>query len=473
MNRPSPSAPRPNQWPVVVAAGLILFMIQLDALTVATVMPVITDRLETTPATAQWAMLGFTLPAIALVIPVGGWLARIGRRPAVLLSVAGFAAGGVLVAVAPGIEWLIGARVLQGAFAAVTFVLMPLVAAEAVAPALRGRAMGLVFAIGPLGGITGPFLGGLLAEQFGWRAAFLLNLPVAVVVLALASRLPRTLPARAPSRSFLIETAYLLAAFAPPLLALTLAVESHPAWLALVLLGAPGLVAWLRTPPGRQVRRLSGVSAIRGSLIALWSQTAVQASLMMLLPFFLSRELGAGTAQLGLPTMAMAAATAATSSLAGWLTDRWGAARTAALGMAAITVAVVNLLPFDPQWSMFELLWRIGLVGVGIGLFAGAQTAMTLTATPPHLTATASGAISLFRQTALAAAPSLATLGWGLSGYSLEGMRFVLVGACALGALGLLALIARRRAPIDVATPAPSQSTSRAGTRNRFQAVRS
>ncbi|MEU6860362.1 MFS transporter [Glycomyces sp. NPDC046736] len=446
MNRPahnsrSDTASPANRWSIVVAAGLILFMVQLDAFTVATVMPVITDDLQTTPAIAQWAMLGFTLPAIALVIPVGGWLGRVGRRPALLMSVAGFAATGVLVAAAPGVEWLITGRVLQGAFAAITFVLMPLIAAEAVAPALRGRAMGLVFALGPIGGITGPLLGGLLAEQFGWRAAFLLNLPVAVAVLVLGRRMPRTLPLRGPSKSTLVETVYLLIAFTPLLIALTLAVELHPAWLALALLGVVGFVKCLRTGSGAEVRQMMRIKAARGSLWALWAQTAVQGTLLMLVPFFLARELALPAAKLGIPTMVMAATTAATSFVAGWLTDRWGAARTTFVGLAFIALATVNLLPLNPEWTMFDLLWRIGLVGVGVGLFGGAQTAMTLEATPERLAATASGAMSLFRQTAIAAAPSLATLGWGLSGYSLDGMRLVLIAAAAIGFLGLIPLL--------------------------------
>jgi MFS family permease len=436
---PSPAA-QPNRWSMVVAAGLILFMINIDVFTVATVIPAITADFRVSPAAAQWAVLGFTLPAIALVIPAGTWLAKVGRRPALLLSVGGFAALGAGVALAPDIGWLITARFLQGGFAAIMFVLLPLIAAESVTPALRGRAMGLVFAIGPAGGVAGPVLAGLLADQFGWRAAFLLNLPVAAAILAIAARQPRTTPLRAPDRSALLQVACLLVAATATLTSLTLAVEIDPVWLSLLIITAPAVIAWLRTGPGRDVRLLFG--AARAPLLSLAAQSSVQLVLLLMIPFFLTRELHADETQVGLPGMLLAATMAATSLAAGWLTDAWGAHSTAALGMAVTTGGAAAFAFLDPTWTLGDVLWRIAIVGIGVGLYASAQTAMTLAATPPHLVSTASGTLSLVRQSALAVAPSLATLAWGLAGYSLAGMRGVLAGAAAIGLLGFLALAA-------------------------------
>jgi MFS family permease len=437
----SPAA-QPNHWSMVVAAGLILFMINIDVFTVATVIPAITADFRVSPAAAQWAVLGFTLPAIALVIPAGTWLAKVGRRPALLLSVGGFAALGAGVALAPDIGWLIAARFAQGAFAAITFVLLPLVAAEAVPPALRGRAMGLVFAIGPVGGIAGPILAGLLADEFDWRAAFLLNLPVAAAILAIVLRRPRTEPLRAPDRATLVQAAYLLVAAAATLTALTLTVELGPIWLLLLPVAAPPVVAWLRTGPGRDVRGILGVPRARASLLSLAAQASVQLVVMLMVPFFLTDELQVGEAVVGLPGMTLAATMAATSLAAGWLADSWGARPTAALGMAVMTGGAASIAFLSPEWTIVDLLWRIALVGIGTGLYASSQTAMTLAAIPPHLASTASGAISLFRQCAIGMAPSLAMLAWGLAGYSLAGMCGVIAGAAAIGLLGFLALAA-------------------------------
>jgi MFS family permease len=186
---------------------------------------------------------------------------------------------------------------------------------------------------------------------------------------------------------------------------------------------------------------------------------------MLMIPFFLSGELRVAESVIGLPGMVLAATMAATSLAAGWLADAWGTRPTAALGMAAMTGGAAAIAFLSPEWTIIDLLWRIALVGVGVGLYASSQTAMTLAAIPPRLASTASGAISLFRHSAIGMAPSLATLAWGLAGYSLAGMRAVIAGVAVIGALGLLALLTSAadrtrpaREPVASATAASQRS---------------
>jgi MFS family permease len=87
----------------------------------------------------------------------------------VTFAVSGFTLASVAVGLAPSIGWLIAVRVLQGAFAALLFALIPVLATLASRPASRGRAMGIVMTLGPLGGVTGPVLGGLLIEHLSWQ----------------------------------------------------------------------------------------------------------------------------------------------------------------------------------------------------------------------------------------------------------------------------------------------------------------
>lgn len=441
---------RQNRWWVVIAAGLSLFMVQLDALTVSTALPTIEERLHTTPGIAQWVMLGLTVPAIALLFPAGRWLHRVGQRPALLVTVAGFVGVGALAALSPNIGWLIAARIVQGGFGAVLFVLMPLLVTAAVAAPMRGRAMGIMFTLGPLGGVVGPGLGGTLVDHVGWQAIFLINVPVAVTVLAIAVvAMPRTVPLARPDRGMLAESSALLAATAVILVALTLAAEQHPAWLVLIAVAAPVVLNWLRQPSGRAVRALWRVPDVRAPLIALWAQTTGQIVLMFMIPFYLRDELDAGSAATGLIMVVLAAGMMTASPIAGWLTDTWGARRTAALGMAVLTTGFATAIRLDPGWSTIDVAWRMGIVGIGIGLFAGAQTAMAMAAAPAELSESASAAISLARQIGIGTGPALATMVWALSGYDLTGMRLAIVLVTMCGLTGFLAL-ARPRAQRQV-----------------------
>ncbi|MFF1798906.1 MFS transporter, partial [Kitasatospora sp. NPDC058263] len=181
-------AEQPDRWILVVAAGLLSFVAMLDMNVVNLALTDIAAGLHVSSTTAQWAVLGYQLPLVALLLPAGRWLGQVGARSALLLAVSCFALCSVLAAVAPWAGWLIAARLAQGAFGAVLFVLMPVLAATAVRPQLRGRAMSVPATLGPLGAVTGPVLGGLLLDHVGWRAIFLVKLPVCLVALAIAYR---------------------------------------------------------------------------------------------------------------------------------------------------------------------------------------------------------------------------------------------------------------------------------------------
>src|SRR5687767_4466258 len=139
-----PAAPTRDRWWLVAALGLAVFMAMLDMSIVNVALPGIEREFSTRTSVTEWIVLGYMLPLVALTLPSGRWLDRIGKRAALVLSVTGFAAASVAAGLSPGIGWLIGARVVQGAFGAILFALTPALATTAVGPHARGRAMGIV-----------------------------------------------------------------------------------------------------------------------------------------------------------------------------------------------------------------------------------------------------------------------------------------------------------------------------------------
>ncbi|WP_263106643.1 MFS transporter, partial [Kitasatospora sp. DSM 101779] len=183
--------PQQDRWGLVAVAGLLSFTALLDMNAVNLALPAVANDLGVAQSTAQWAALGYQLPLVALLLPAGRWLDGVGLRAAVQLAAGGFALGGAASALAPTAGWLIAARAAQGVFGALVFVLMPVVAARAVRPALRARALSVPATLGPLGAVTGPALGGPLLDAAGWRAV----LPIAVpVCLATVWTVRRTAP---------------------------------------------------------------------------------------------------------------------------------------------------------------------------------------------------------------------------------------------------------------------------------------
>jgi len=178
-----------NQWWLVVAAGPAVFMASVDLSIVTAALPVIEHDLGLSTSTAEWVVLAYLLPLAGLALPSARWLDTVGRRPALAFSLTGFALASLAAGLATNLGWLIGARLAQGAFGALLFALVPALATTAVQPEARGRAMGLITTLGPLGLISGPVLGGLLVEGPGWPWIFFVNLPVSLVVLLAGLRL--------------------------------------------------------------------------------------------------------------------------------------------------------------------------------------------------------------------------------------------------------------------------------------------
>src|SRR5919204_5538877 len=107
-----PVTETPNNWWLVIAAGLAVFMVALDSSIVNVALPSIGQGFRAAATVTEWTVLGYLLPAVALVLPAGRWLDRSGKRPAFAMAIIGFALSSGAAGAAPGIGWLIAARVL-------------------------------------------------------------------------------------------------------------------------------------------------------------------------------------------------------------------------------------------------------------------------------------------------------------------------------------------------------------------------
>jgi EmrB/QacA subfamily drug resistance transporter len=169
----------------VAASGMAM----LDATIVNVALPHIGDDFDVTVSSLQWVLTGYLL-ALASLILLGGALGdRYGRRKVFLIGTVWFAAASLLCGAAPNVDVLIGARVLQGIGAALLTPGSLAILQASFRERDRARAVGAWSGLGGVAGAIGPFLGGWLVDGPGWRWAFLINVPVAalVVVCALAS----------------------------------------------------------------------------------------------------------------------------------------------------------------------------------------------------------------------------------------------------------------------------------------------
>jgi MFS family permease len=450
-----------DRWSLVVAAGLAIFMAQLDTTIVLVALPAIAEDLELPRGAAQWVMLSYLVPLIALSLRAGRWVDRVGLRPALTLAVTIFAVASVAAALAPSTVWLVLARVGKGVAGALLLAAAPALAATAVRTTTRGRALAVVATLAPLGGMSGPALGGLLVGRWGWPSIFLVNLPVAAVVLVLVlSRAAPGGPLRMPDRGWATDVLLLGGAAVALLLGLTPSDSGglDALWLAPVGIALAAL--WWRTAGARDLRAmlasvplLAAHGAFAGTYLAV---LAVQ----FLIPFFLRQSLGASAGVIGATMLAYPAATAVMGPVSGWAADRWPPRVVAAIGAALLAVALLVLAPLHGGWSAPAVAVRLAIIGAAFGLFVTPNQTFALSLVPDRALGATSASTNLARLIGLAAGPATATTAWALSGYSTAGMRagVLTAGTVAAGSAALLLLTGRRSSSGEVERTTPTTS---------------
>ncbi|MFI2224659.1 MFS transporter [Streptomyces fradiae] len=461
---PSGHVPEPaDRWLLVAVAGMLSFVAMLDMNIVNIALAAISDSLDVSAATAQWAVLAYQLPVVALLLPVGRWLDGVGQRSALLVAAGGFTLCSALAAAAPWAAWLTAARLAQGAFGAVLFVLMPVLAIRSVRPEARGRAMSVPATLGPLGAVTGPAVGGLLLDHLGWRAVFLVKIPVCLLALAVAWRaMPGDGRLRALDRRSLADAVLVAAGVTVLLVSLTLSYDA-PAWLLLVPAAVPPLWWWLRGPGGRPVTgalRASGAYPAHGAVLGL---AAAFAAMHYVAALHLQRDSGFTATATGLTLLAFPLGMGVAGPVGGRLADRYGARPAAVAGACLTAAGLLLLVPLGDGWTPLDIAWRLALAGVGMGLNGGPTQALVMGSAPPERTATVASTLQLSRSLGFTVGPALATAAWGLSGPGggvTAGLALAAVAACA--AVPLIAVRGRAEtAPATgpSGTPAPAPGT--------------
>ena len=176
-----------GRW-VLLASILGSGLAGIDATVVNVALPAIGRDFHTDFAALQWTVSAYSLTLASLILLGGSLGDRYGRRRVFCIGVAWFAIASLLCGLAPTASLLIAARALQGIGGALLTPGSLAMIQASFAPEDRGRAIGAWSGIGGVATAIGPFLGGYLVEAASWRWVFLINVPLAVVVIVVAQR---------------------------------------------------------------------------------------------------------------------------------------------------------------------------------------------------------------------------------------------------------------------------------------------
>lgn len=175
-------------WMALSVSTLVVFLVVINITTVSIAFPSIRRDYDASDAYLSWVISAYNV-AVGTFLLVAGRLAdSVGRRRVYLPGVAIFGVGSMLCALAPGVGWLIAARVVQGIGGSITMAAGFAVMLPEFPPTRRATAIGVSGAAGSLGAVVGPFVGSILIDAFSWRSVFWLNVPLCALVLVLGPR---------------------------------------------------------------------------------------------------------------------------------------------------------------------------------------------------------------------------------------------------------------------------------------------
>jgi EmrB/QacA subfamily drug resistance transporter len=358
---------------------LPMFLAVADQTIVATALPSIASDFGEVER-VSWVVVSYLI-ANTIAAPVYGRLGdSFGRRRMMLTALVIFMAGSVFCALAPNLELLTAARVLQGFGGGGLMTQSQALVGETIPPRERGRYQGYLAGVSVSSSTFGPVAGGYLTETFGWRSIFLVNIPLGLVAVLLVLRLA-TPAADARRTAFDAPGVVLFAMFVSPvILALeqTQRMDAHtlPMILGLLVFGVASLLAlvWQEKhsrspliPPvlfrEPSVWRSDGLAACHG---------AAMVSLITFLPIYLRAVRGTAPAETGLLLLPLTFGIGLGSLITGQLVTRTG--RTAifpACGYLAATAGLLFLAFWVPHLSLLQLPWVLGGTAVCMGTVMG------------------------------------------------------------------------------------------------------
>ena len=367
----------PNKWLILTAVMLGSLIVPLDSSIVNTILPVITDDLNTDISVVQWVPIVYLL-AISCLIMINGRLGdMIGHRRIYIYGVAAFTITSLLCGASLNIWMLIVFRALQGFSASMILAVSFALVVTAFPASERGKALGIYAVMANAALAMGPTLGGLIAEHLEWRYVFYINGPIGVSTVIWAARtLPQSVTK--PGQRLDFPGAVTAFIFLPALLLYFNRGEewgwTSPLSLTMLALAVVFGVIFFRielksSQPMVQLRIFANRVFVFASMSYFFGYITIMA-LIFLTPFYLKFVLGYSIAKVGLVMVAYPIVGIVMAPSVGTLSDRIGTRVFAIGGMSITALGLFLLSGLGESASDLNVVLCLLIVGLGFSMFA-------------------------------------------------------------------------------------------------------
>lgn len=395
----------PNTILVLIAMSLGMFLVTHDISAVSVALPEIEAAFDSNLSIAQWVVSAHAL-AFAVFIVTGGRLADMyGRRLMLFIGAAIFGVFSLLCGLAPDMLALIGARavvcigaaLLWPAVLGLTYGILPRERA--------GLAGGIIIGAAAVGTAVGPITGGLLAEFFGWRWVFIINLPIALLVIFIAWRVvPHDISLQERQRLDYVGIFTLSIGLLTLLIALNQAIDwgfGDPVIIVSLIASAVLLFAFIfieRRIGERALvpRDLMSNTEFRWACIAIALAGPTFLVTLLYLPQFLQKFLDFSPIKSGFALLPFMIFNALASFAAGPFYERFGPKLSATIGAAGLVLGILLFAIIPDSADYLWLLPGAVVTGTGFGVFVASMTTIAVTSVDESQMSLGGGIIYMF-----------------------------------------------------------------------------
>jgi EmrB/QacA subfamily drug resistance transporter len=389
---------------VLAICCMSLLIVSLDNTVLNVALPAMERDLHAGTSGLQWTIDAYTLVLASLLMLAGSTADRIGRRKVFLAGLVVFSLGSLLCSLAPDLEWLVVARMVQAVGGSMLNpVAMSIITNTFTDPRERARAIGVWGGVVGISMAAGPLIGGLLVESVGWRSIFWVNLPVGLAALLLTLRYVPESRAPKARRPDPVGQLLVIALFG----SLTYAIIEAPeaglgTSLPFAAVALAALLGLLRYEPRRDEPlidlRFFRSAPFSGATVIAVSAFAALGGFLFLSTLYLQNVRGLDALHAGLWMLPMALPTFLCAPLAGRLVGSRGPRVPLLVAGLAMTASGVLFAAFDAETSDTTMFLGYVLFGIGFGFVNAPITNTAVSGMPRTQAGVAAAVASTSRQ---------------------------------------------------------------------------
>ncbi|MDA8155161.1 MAG: DHA2 family efflux MFS transporter permease subunit [Actinomycetota bacterium] len=400
--------PSVSPWIITISVMLATFMEVLDTTIVTVAVPHIAGSLSASTDQATWVLTSY-LVSNAIVLPASGWLSiYFGRKRFLVVCIVIFTLASIASGVASSLQMLVIARVFQGAGGGALQPVSQAILLESFPPEKRGMAMA-AFAIGVvLAPILGPTVGGWLTDNYSWRWAFYINIPIGILAIMMIRTFVDDPPYIREARPGRIDfTGFGLMAIGLAALQIILDKGQEADWFAapwirwFAAISATALILFIiwelrAREPIVHLRVFADRNFAVGTLLMTCVGIALY-SAISLIPLFLQVLLRYPALQSGLAVSPRGIGALVMMPVVGYLTDKIDFRKLIGTGFVIVAISLWLI----SRLSLETSAWNIGLpsilTGVGLSMVFVPLSAVAMGTLPQNEIGNASGVFNLMR----------------------------------------------------------------------------